>query len=79
MYIIKYFHSPNIVDLMHIVLEKPKLKKLLWPLNYENEAKVRWHLQVRHVHLTIIPYTKYRWPIAYSIRKTDKKKKQTEL
>ena len=30
MYIIKYFHTPNIVDLLHIVLEKKdqKLKKL---------------------------------------------------
>lgn len=33
-----------------------------WPMNPENENNVTWHLQYRHVHLTIISYTKYRWP-----------------
>ena len=47
MYIIKLFHTPNIiVDLLHKVLEKKKIKTqktLLWPLNHEDDVKVRWH------------------------------------
>ena len=33
-------------------------------------------MPVGHVHLTIIPYTKYSRPIAYSIRQTYKTQKR---
>ena len=43
-------------------------------MNLENEVKVRWHLSARHVHLTIIPCTKYSRTIAYSIKQTKSQK-----
>ena len=39
-------------------------------------GKTNAHLYpARHVHLTIIPYTNYSRPIAYSIRKTEQNTK----
>ena len=35
-------------------------------MNHENDVKVRGLLPVEHVHLAIIPYTKYSRPIAFA-------------
>ena len=44
-------------------------------MNHENEVTVRWTMPGRHVQLRILPYNKYRWPIAYSLTKTDQTQK----
>ena len=54
----------------HINLTLTKKTKHEW-MNYEHEVKVRWTMSGRHVQLTILPYNKYSWPIAYSLRKTN--------
>ena len=44
-------------------------------MNHENEVKVRWTIPGRHAQLTILPYNKYSWPIAYALRKKTKTQK----
>ena len=56
----------------HINLTK---KTKHWPLNHENEVKVRWTMPDRHVQLTILPYNRYSWSISYRLRKTDQNTK----
>ena len=65
MYTLQSFHTPNINELLSIVLKnRPNHKNLTLPKKHENEVKVRWHLSVGYEHLTIIPYTKYSRPFA---------------
>ena len=56
MYSIKCFHTPNIVDLLHTVIEKQtKTQKLNYYNHWTvNEVEMRWHLPVGHAHLTIL-------------------------
>ena len=58
----------KLYDNCHINLTLTKKTKH-WPMNHENEVKVRWTMPGRHVQLTILPYNKYSWPIAYSFKK----------
>ena len=48
----------------HINLTLTKKTKH-WPMNHENEVKVWRTIPGRLVRLTILPYNKYGWPIAY--------------